>query len=174
VGVEDRNEDVVEEEASGPSSVPDAPTPSAEDGGVIFVLEKASLEVAKVGKVKKTKEIPSPFLSGEEGGEFFFRGSRDRDVRNERDYKGDAIRGRGLRTPFRGSKWRGALGACAASFGLPDLLHYFSLQSLSLSDFQSFIIMGFLSCLIFTLFQFCTKPNFVELLYYNEQLQQLH
>jgi hypothetical protein len=44
-----------------------------EDGGVIFVLEKASLEAAKVGKVKKTKEIPSPFLSGEEGGEFFFR-----------------------------------------------------------------------------------------------------
>ncbi len=27
-----------------------------------------------MGKVKKTKEIPSPFLSGEEGGEFFFRG----------------------------------------------------------------------------------------------------
>ncbi len=78
VGVEDRNEDVAEEEASGPSSVPDAtapvPAPSAEDGGVIFVLEKASLEAAKVGKVKKTKEIPSPFLSGEEGGEFFFRG----------------------------------------------------------------------------------------------------
>jgi hypothetical protein len=46
--------------------------PSAEDGGVIFVLEKASLEAAKVGKVKKTKEIPSPFLSREEGGEFFF------------------------------------------------------------------------------------------------------
>jgi hypothetical protein len=71
VGVEDRNEDVAEE-------VPDAttliPAPSAEDGGVIFVLEKASLEAAKVGKVKKTKEIPSPFLSGEEGGEFFFRG----------------------------------------------------------------------------------------------------
>jgi hypothetical protein len=38
------------------------------------VLEKASLEAAKVGKVKETKEIPSPFLSGEEGGEFFFRG----------------------------------------------------------------------------------------------------
>jgi hypothetical protein len=137
VGVEDRNDDVAEEEASGPSSVPDAatpiPVPSAEDGGVIFVLEKASLEVAKVGKVKKTKEIPSPFLFGEEGGEFFFRGSRDRDVHNEGDYKGDAIRGRGLRTPFRGSKRRGALGACAASFGLPDLLHYFSLQSLSLS-----------------------------------------
>jgi hypothetical protein len=75
VGVEDRNEDVAEE-APGPSSVPDAaaPVPSAEDGGVIFVLEKASLEAAKVGKVKKTKEIPSPFLSGEEGGEFFFRG----------------------------------------------------------------------------------------------------
>jgi len=76
VGVEDRNEDVVEE-ALGPSSVPDAtalvPAPSAEDGGVIFVLEKASLEAAKVGKVKKTKEIPYPFLSGEEGGEFFFR-----------------------------------------------------------------------------------------------------
>jgi drug/metabolite transporter (DMT)-like permease len=46
---------------------------------------------------------------------------------------GDAIWGRGLRTPFRGRKRRGALGACAASFGLPDLLHYFSLQSLSLS-----------------------------------------
>jgi len=77
VGVEDKNEDVVEE-APGPSSVPDATapvlTPFAEDGGVIFVLEKASLEAAKVGKVKKTKEIPSPFLSGEEGGEFFFRG----------------------------------------------------------------------------------------------------
>jgi hypothetical protein len=71
VGVEDKNEDVVEE-------VPDAATPllapSAEDGGVIFVLEKASLEATKVGKVKKTKEIPSPFLFGEEGGEFFFRG----------------------------------------------------------------------------------------------------
>jgi hypothetical protein len=94
VGVEDRNEDVAKE-ASGPSSVSDAiapvPAPSAEDGGVIFVLEKASLEVAKVGKVKKTKEIPSPFLSGEEGGEFFFRGSHDRDVHNEGDYKGDAI-----------------------------------------------------------------------------------
>jgi rRNA small subunit pseudouridine methyltransferase Nep1 len=56
VGVEDRNEDVTEEEAPGPSSVPDAaapapvPAPSAEDGGVIFVLEKASLEAAKVGK----------------------------------------------------------------------------------------------------------------------------
>ncbi len=77
VGVEDRNEDVAEE-APGPSSVPDAaapiPTPSAEDGGVIFVLEKVSLEATKVGKVKKTKEIPSPFLFGEEGGEFFFRG----------------------------------------------------------------------------------------------------
>jgi hypothetical protein len=52
VGVEDKNEDVVEE-------VPDAATPllapSAEDGGVIFVLEKASLEATKVGKVKKTK-----------------------------------------------------------------------------------------------------------------------
>jgi hypothetical protein len=81
VGVEDRNEDVVEEEASGPSSVPGAaapiPAPSAKDGGIIFVLKKASLEATKVGKVKKTKEIPSPFLSGEEGGEFFFRGSRD-------------------------------------------------------------------------------------------------
>ncbi len=97
------------------------------------MLEKASLEAAKVGKVKKAKEIPSPFLSGEEGGEFFFRGSGDRDVHNEGDYKGDAIRGRGLRTPFRGSKQQGALGACAASFGLPDLLHYFSLQSLFLS-----------------------------------------
>jgi hypothetical protein len=77
VGVEDRNEDVVEE-APRPSSVSDAaapvPAPSVEDGGVIFVLEKASLEVAKVGKVKKKKEIPSPFLFGEEGGEFFFRG----------------------------------------------------------------------------------------------------
>jgi hypothetical protein len=76
VGVKDRNEDVVEE-ALGPSSVPDAaalvPALSAEDGGVIFMLEKASLEAPKVGKVKKTKEIPSPFLSGEEGGEFFFR-----------------------------------------------------------------------------------------------------
>jgi len=158
VGVEDRNEDVAKEEASGPSSLPNAaapvPAPSAEDGGVIFVLEKASLEAAKVGKVKKTKEIPSTFLSGEEGGEFFFRGSRDRDVHNEGDYKGDAIRGRGLCTPFHGSKQRGALGACVASFGLPDLLHYFSLQSLSLSlsGFQSFTIMGFLGCLIFTLF----------------------
>jgi len=137
VGVEDRNENVVEEEASRPSSLPDAaapvPAPSAEDGGVIFVLEKASLEAAKVGKVKKTKEIPSPFLSGEEAGEFFFRGSRDQDVHNEGDYKGDAIWGRGLCTPFRGSKRWGALGACATSFGLPDLLHYFSLQSLSLS-----------------------------------------
>ncbi|KAH8972560.1 hypothetical protein BDL97_02G204500 [Sphagnum fallax] len=50
---EDRNEDVVEE-APRPSSVSDAaapvPAPSVEDGGVIFVLEKASLEVAKVGK----------------------------------------------------------------------------------------------------------------------------
>jgi hypothetical protein len=76
VGVEDRNEDVAEE-APGPSSVPDAtapvPAPSAEDGGIIFVLETASLEATKVGKVNKTKEIPSPFLSGEEGGEFFFR-----------------------------------------------------------------------------------------------------
>jgi len=76
VGVEDRNEDV--EEAPGPSSVPDAVAPVlapyAEDGGIIFVLEKASLEAAKVGKVKKTKEIPSPFLFGEEGGEFFFQG----------------------------------------------------------------------------------------------------
>ncbi len=43
------------------------------------------------------------------------QGSRDRDVHNEGDYKGDAIRGRGLRTPFRGSKRRGALGGCAAS-----------------------------------------------------------
>ncbi len=154
--VEDRNEDVAEEEAFRLSSVPDAaapfPAPSAKDGGVIFVLEKASLEAAKVGKVKKTKEIPSPFLSGEEGGEFFFRGSHDRDFHNEGDYKGDAVRGRGLRTPFRGSKRRGALGACAANFGLPDLLHYFSLQSLFLSSFQSFTIMGFLGCLIFTLF----------------------
>ncbi len=79
VGVEDRNEDVAEEEAPGPSSVPDGaipapvPAPSAEDGGVIFVLEKASLEAAKVGKVEKTKEIPSSFLFGE-GGECFFRG----------------------------------------------------------------------------------------------------
>jgi len=77
VGVEDRNENVAEE-VPIPSNVPDAAAPilapSAEDGGVIFVLEKASLEAAKVGKVKKTKEIPSPFLSGEEGGEFFFRG----------------------------------------------------------------------------------------------------
>jgi hypothetical protein len=75
VGVEDMNEDVAEE-APGPSSVPDVvapvPAPSAEDGGIVFVLEKASLEVAKVGKVKKTQEIPSPFLYGEEGGEFFF------------------------------------------------------------------------------------------------------
>jgi hypothetical protein len=80
VGVEDRNEDVAEEEAPGPSSVPDAaapapvPAPSAEDGGVIFVLEKASLEAAKVGKVKKKEKIPSSFLFGEEGGECFFRG----------------------------------------------------------------------------------------------------
>jgi len=137
VGVEDRNEDVAKEEASGPNSCPDAaalvPTPSAEDGGIIFVLEKASLEAVKVGKVKKTKENPYPFISGEEGGEFFFRRSHDRNVHNEGDYKGDAIRGRGLRIPFRGSKRRGALGACAASFGLLDLLHYFSLQSLSLS-----------------------------------------
>jgi len=77
VGVEDRNEDVVEE-APGPSSVPNAAAPvlapSVEDGGVIFVLEKASPEAAKVGKVKKTKQIPSPFLSREEGGEFFFQG----------------------------------------------------------------------------------------------------
>jgi hypothetical protein len=78
VGVVDRNEDVTEEEAPGPSSVPDAaapapvPAPSAEDGGVIFVLEKASLEAAKVGKVKKTKEIPLLF-SWDEGGECFFR-----------------------------------------------------------------------------------------------------
>jgi hypothetical protein len=70
VGVEDRNEDVAEE---APDPTAPIPAPSAEDGGVIFVLEKASLEAAKVGKVKKTKEIPSPFLSGEEGGEFFFR-----------------------------------------------------------------------------------------------------
>jgi hypothetical protein len=88
VGVEDRNEDVVEEEAYRPSSVPDAaapvPAPSAEDGGVIFVLEKASLEAAKVGKVKKTKETPSPFLSGEEGGEFFFRGEREKGLKIER------------------------------------------------------------------------------------------
>jgi hypothetical protein len=46
VGVADRNEDV--EEDPGPSSVPNAaapvPAPSAEDGGVIFVLEKTSLE----------------------------------------------------------------------------------------------------------------------------------
>ncbi|KAH8966230.1 hypothetical protein BDL97_03G014100 [Sphagnum fallax] len=53
VGVEDKNEDVAEE-APGPSSVPDAtapvPAPSTEDGGVIFMLEKASLEAAKVGK----------------------------------------------------------------------------------------------------------------------------
>jgi len=78
VGVEDRNEDVAEEEASGPSSVPDAaarvPAPSAEDGGVIFVLEKASLEATKVGKVKKTKEIPSPFLFGRRVGSFSFEG----------------------------------------------------------------------------------------------------
>jgi len=77
VGVEDKNEDVVEE-APGPSNVSDAaapvPAPSAKDGGVIFMLEKAFLEAAKVGKVKKTTEIPSPFLSGEEGGEFFFQG----------------------------------------------------------------------------------------------------
>jgi hypothetical protein len=76
VGVEDRNEDVAKK-APRPSSVPDAAAPvsapSAEDGGVIFVLEKASLEATKVGKVKKTKEIPSPFLFWEEGGEFFFR-----------------------------------------------------------------------------------------------------
>jgi hypothetical protein len=70
VGVEDRNENVAEE---APNAAAPVPAPSTEDGGVIFVLEKASLEVAKVGKVKKTKEIPSPFLSGEEGGEFFFR-----------------------------------------------------------------------------------------------------
>jgi hypothetical protein len=78
VGVEDRNEDVAEEEASGPNSVPDVAAlvlaPSTEDGGVIFVLEKASLEAAKLGKVKKTKEIPSPFLSGEEGGDFSSEG----------------------------------------------------------------------------------------------------
>ncbi len=85
------------------------------------MLEKTFLEVAKVGKVKKTKEVPSPFLSGEEGGEFFFRGSRDRDVHNEGDYKGDAIRGRGLPTPFRGSKRRGALGACACEEALAIL-----------------------------------------------------
>ncbi|CAM6000409.1 unnamed protein product [Sphagnum balticum] len=50
VGVEDRNEDVAEE-APGPSNVSDAAAPSAEDGGLIFVLEKASLEAAKVGKL---------------------------------------------------------------------------------------------------------------------------
>jgi hypothetical protein len=53
VGVEDKNEDVTEE-APEPSSVPNAaapiPTPSAEDGGVIFVLEKASLELPKWGR----------------------------------------------------------------------------------------------------------------------------
>ncbi len=79
VGVEDRNEDVAEEEASGPSSVPDVaapvPAPSTEDGGVIFVLEKASLEAAKVGKVKKTKEIPSFSLWGGGWGVFLSRES---------------------------------------------------------------------------------------------------
>jgi len=163
VGVEDRNEDVAEEDASGPSSLPNAaalvPTPSAKDGGVIFVLEKASLEAAKVGKVKKTKEIPFHFLYGEEGGEFFFRGSRDRDVHNEGDYKGDAIQGQRLRILFRGSKWWGALGACAASFGLLDLLHYFSLSlSLSFPVFHNYGLFG-LSDLHFFLIlqqtQFC-------------------
>ncbi len=38
------------------------------------------------------------------------QGSCDWDVHNEGDSKGDAIRGRGLRTPFRGSKRRGVLG----------------------------------------------------------------
>ncbi len=77
VGVEDRNEDVVEE-APGPSSVPDAaalvPAPSVEDGGVIFVLEKASLEAAKVGKVKKTKKSPLLFSLGRRVGSFSFEG----------------------------------------------------------------------------------------------------
>jgi hypothetical protein len=77
VGVEDKNEDVTEE-APEPSSVPNAaapiPTPSAEDGGVIFVLEKASLEAAKVGKVKKTKEIPLLFSLGRRVGSFSFEG----------------------------------------------------------------------------------------------------
>jgi hypothetical protein len=39
------------------------------------VLEKASLEAAKVGKVKKTKEIPSPSLWGGGWGVFFSRES---------------------------------------------------------------------------------------------------
>jgi len=43
------------------------------------------------------------------------QGSGDWDVHNEGDDEGDAIRGRGLRTPFCGSKRRGAVGGCAAS-----------------------------------------------------------
>jgi hypothetical protein len=54
--------------------------------------------------------------------------------------------------PFVEASGGELLGACAASFGLPDLLHYFSLQSLSLFGFQSSTIMGFLGCLIFNLF----------------------
>jgi len=53
VGVEDRNEDVAEE-VPRPSSVPDAvapvPAPSAEDGGVIFVLEKPLWKLPKWGR----------------------------------------------------------------------------------------------------------------------------
>ncbi len=49
------------------------------------------------------------------------QGNRDRDVHNEGDYKGDAIQGRGLRTPFRGNKRRGALGACACEKALAIL-----------------------------------------------------
>jgi len=77
VGVEDRNEDVAKE-TPGPSSVPDAaapvPTPSAKDGGVIFVLEKASLEAAKVRKIKKQKKSPLLFSLGRRVGSFSFEG----------------------------------------------------------------------------------------------------
>ncbi len=70
VGVEDKNEDVAEEEASGPGSVPDAatpvPAPSAEDGGVIFVLEKASLE-ASVASTNGEQQLPDTKQSLREG-----------------------------------------------------------------------------------------------------------
>jgi hypothetical protein len=76
VGVEDRNEDVAEEEASGPSSVPDVaapvPAPSAEDGGVIFVLEKASS--CQSGEGKENKRNPLSFsLWGGGWGVFLLR-----------------------------------------------------------------------------------------------------
>jgi hypothetical protein len=156
VGVEDRNEDVAEEDASRPSSLPNAaapvPTPSAKDGGVIFVLDKAFLEAAKVGKVKKTKEIPFHFLSGEEGGEFFFRGSHDRDVHNEGDYKGDAIQGQSCAFSFvevsGGELWvhvlqvLGCLIFCTISFSLSlsfPVFHNYGF--FGLSDLHSFLIL---------------------------------